>query len=190
MKNQKELSGVGKTKKEFEKSLAALAKEKPLNKINVKQLCETAHLSRNAFYFHYSDINALISEVKENMLAQIAALIDGCRGEDFSENLLDVINGLTDFFIENKDTAMMLIDCSPEFIDRLNKLYSDFYYEYFKQYHKSGSRELYDMFYCYVSSAFNGMMKYWMHNRETVPRAVFVRLAYLFTKKLVIGESV
>lgn len=185
MQVHKEYSCVKKTKRNFEKSLVALAKEKPLNKINVKQLCEEAGLSRNAFYFHYDDINALIDEIRENALGEIASLLGACREQGFPENMLTVIENLTEYFVVHGETVLMLTDFSPEFIDKLNSLYSDFYFEYYSAYHKTKSRELYDMFYSYASCGFTGMLRHWLHNREKIPKQVFVRLAYSFTKRLV-----
>ena len=39
----------------LKRSLLKLLKEKPVNKITVKEVCELAQLNRATFYAHYSD---------------------------------------------------------------------------------------------------------------------------------------
>ena len=43
------------TRKVLKESLLSLLKEKPINKITVKEVCELAELNRATFYSHYSD---------------------------------------------------------------------------------------------------------------------------------------
>ena len=189
MSATKEYSCVKKTKREFERSLVALSKEKALSKITVKEICERAQLSRNAFYFHYADIDDLILDIRKNMIAEIETLFNKYKEVGFPENIYTVISSLTDLFVEHEDTTIMLIDCSKRFIDELNKLHSDFFFEYFKAYHHTDSRELYDMFYSYLSSGFNGMYRYWRGHRDTVSKSLFIHLAYVFGKRLVALED-
>ena len=84
----KQYSCVKRTKKAFEVSLAHLAKEYPLNKVTVIMLCERAELSRNAFYFHYKDINNLIEEIENNLIDEATALTKEFEALGFPENVL------------------------------------------------------------------------------------------------------
>ena len=79
----KEYSCVKKTKKAFENALTELSKEYPFNKITVKLLCEKAELSRNAFYFHYKDINDLIEDRKRknHFRLYLDILENNCKNE-------------------------------------------------------------------------------------------------------------
>ena len=74
----KEYSCVKRTKKAFEMSLVELSKELPINKVTVKLLCEKAQLSRNAFYFHYRDINDLIANTIGAVLGYFVFRIISC----------------------------------------------------------------------------------------------------------------
>ena len=42
------------TQRILKESLLALLKQKPINKITVKEVCELAELNRATFYAHYS----------------------------------------------------------------------------------------------------------------------------------------
>ena len=48
--------------------LLSFLKEKPMNKITVKEVCERAGLNRATFYAHYSDCFALLESIEEDLL--------------------------------------------------------------------------------------------------------------------------
>ncbi|MCM1363959.1 MAG: TetR/AcrR family transcriptional regulator C-terminal domain-containing protein [Faecalibacterium sp.] len=191
MATQKEYSCVKKTKKAFEMSLVSIAKEVPLNKISVKQICERAELSRNAFYFHYSDINALIQDIEDNMINEITAMFGEFREIGYPDNILTIIQNLTDYLIGRRETTLMLLDStySTSFTKRFNAAFSNFFFEYFKQYHKTESRGTYDCFYNYVSSGYCGMLSNWLHDPGDISRRHFIRLAYTFAGRMLITDK-
>ncbi|MGN1418342.1 MAG: TetR/AcrR family transcriptional regulator [Acutalibacteraceae bacterium] len=191
MSATKEYSCVRKTKKAFEKSLVSLAKHQPLNKISVKQICEKSELSRNAFYFHYADINALIQEIEDNMINDITSMFDSFRKIDFPDNVLVIIQKLTDYLIDHRDATLMLIDSSysVSFTKRINKAFSDFYFDYFRQYHKTDFRGTYDFFYEFVSNGYCGMLVQWLHDPGEISKRHFIRLAYTFVRRLLVVDG-
>ena len=48
------------TQRILKESFLTLLKQKPVNKITVKEVCEIAELNRATFYAHYSDCFALL----------------------------------------------------------------------------------------------------------------------------------
>lgn len=191
MKKTKEYSCVRKTKKAFENSLVELSKETAINKISVKQICEKAELSRNAFYFHYQDINALIEDVENSMVNDIASKFDHIRDVGFPDNVLTNIQDLTEYLYDNKDKTLMLIDSSYKgsFQKKLNEAYSDFFFEYFKQYHNTEIRGTFDFFYEFLSGGYCCMLVRWLRNPEEISKRHFIRLAYSFVKRLLVVDK-
>lgn len=51
------------TQKAIKESLLKLLNEKPLNKITVKDIVEDCGINRNSFYYHFTDIPSLITEI-------------------------------------------------------------------------------------------------------------------------------
>lgn len=186
----KEYKCVKKTKKSFENALIELAKETALNKISVKQICEKAELSRNAFYFHYEDINALVKEIEDSMIEEIDNMFKQIQDVSFPDNVLVIIENLTDYFIDHRDATLMLIDSSnsASFTKRIDKAFSSFYFEYYKAYNKNASKQIFDFFYGFVSNGYSGMLIQWLHEPEGISKRHFVRLAYTFVRKLLINE--
>lgn len=183
----KEYSCVKKTKKAFERSLVELSSELPLNKITVKLLCERAQLSRNAFYFHYKDINDLVSDVENSLVAEVEQLINSLSDIGFPKNVYVSVEGLIDILDCRKDTCLMLFDkASTTVIGRLSGLFCDFNYNYFKQFHNGEDRTNYDFFYMFLSNGFYGLVRYWFANYDKMSKNEVTALAYVLIKRLMI----
>ena len=58
------------TQRILKESLLALLKQKPINKITVKEVCELAELNRATFYAHYSDCFALLEQIENELLEE------------------------------------------------------------------------------------------------------------------------
>ncbi len=183
----KEYSCVKRTKKAFEMSLVELSQETPFNKITVKQLCERAELSRNAFYFHYSDINALIEDIENSIIKEIEVLLESLDEIGFPKNVYASVDGLVDIFDRRKDTCMMLFDKTTNNItQRMNTLFCDFNYKYFTQYHQTPDRTNFDFYYMFLSNGFYGLMRYWFANYDKMSKSEVTALAYVMIKRLLV----
>ncbi len=187
----KEYACVKKTKKAFETSLAELAHTQQLNKITVKMVCERAQLSRNAFYFHYKDIGALISDIEENLLHDAEVLLAELDNLGFPKNVYATIDSLIDLFDNRRDVVMMLLDksFSATFTSRISGMFSEFNYKYFRQYHGEKSKISYEFFYIFISGGFYSIIKYWMDNPEKMDKSMLKSLTYVFIKRLLVPND-
>ena len=186
----KEYSCVKRTKKAFERSLVELSKDMPINKITVKKLCEGTELSRNAFYFHYNDINDLIADIENGLMKEVEQLIENLDVLGFPKNVYATVNGLVDIFDNNKDTCMMLFDKTSNTItQRLNEVFCDFNYKYFAQFHNTTDRTNFDFFYMFLSNGFYGLMRYWFNNYDKMSKNEVTALAYVMIKRLLVPNN-
>lgn len=191
MKTTKEYSCVKRTKKAFEQSLVELAKTTPVNKITVKQICEKAELSRNAFYFHYNDINALIMDIEDGIIADIIAMFDHIRNVGFPDNVLTNIQDLTEYFCARRETTLFLLDSSyaNTFKNRMNSAFSDFFFQYYKKYHNTEFRDSYDFFYNFLSNGYCGVLEQWLKSPGKITKRHFIRLTYTFVSRLLVVDN-
>lgn len=187
----KEYSCVKRTKKAFETSLTELAKEYPFNKITVKMICEKAELSRNAFYFHYKDINELLVSIEEDVITEITELLQTLEKVDFPENVYVSIESLINIFDERRDTVLMLFDksYSVSFTTKVSKVYSEFNFRYFCRYHNNDKKIKYDFFYMFLSSGFYGIIRHWLENPDLMTKEELVQLTYILIKRLLVKDN-
>lgn len=186
----KEYSCVKRTKKAFEMSLVELSNEMPFNKITVKQICERAMLSRNAFYFHYKDINDLVNDIENSVVGEVEQMMGGLADMGFPKNVYATVEGLIDICDRRKDTCIMLFDkTSNGIINRMSKLFCDFNYEYFREFHNTSERTNFDFFYMFLSSGFYGLLRYWFANYDKMSKNEVTALAYVLVKRLMVPSN-
>ena len=187
----KEYSCVKRTKKAFENSLTELAKEYPFNKITVKMLCDRAELSRNAFYFHYKDINDLLRSIEDDIVNEIVSLLEVIEKVDFPENVYGSVEALINIFDERRNTVLMLFDknYSVSFTTKVSKIYSDFNFKYFCRFHNNDKKTKYDFFYMFLSSGFYGIIRYWLENPGLMTKEELINLTYTLIKRLLVKDN-
>lgn len=55
----------------FEKEFIKILNERPLNKITVKDIASACEINRNTFYYYYTDVYALLSELFQTELQTV-----------------------------------------------------------------------------------------------------------------------
>jgi len=88
------------TKKAIKTSFMKLLNEYPLSKISVKSIVEDCGINRNSFYYHYSDIPALIDEIVRE---EVDALISKYPSVSTLDECIHIAFGFT---VENKKAVM------------------------------------------------------------------------------------
>ena len=188
---QREYRCVKRTRKAFADAFVALAKTRPINKITVKALCEKTQMSRNAFYFHYEDINDLRQEIENNLLNEIRALLADLGTVGFPQNVLEVIRSLIDLHLERRDVCLMLLDDAyyGTFTLRIYEIFSNFFYPFFVRYNGEESRAAFEYYYTFISDGFFGMARRFLNDPSGFPREKFSALCYTFIKRLMVPQS-
>ena len=74
---------VKKTKRAIQKAFIALLREKPIEKITVKEIAERAEINKTTFYSHYETLDALTAEIERQTVQLVC---DNMRG---AQKLLD-----------------------------------------------------------------------------------------------------
>ena len=59
--------------------------EKSIQEITVKELVAHVHINRSTFYLHYSDISNMLENVKQELIEEIAEVMETYPPEPFSE---------------------------------------------------------------------------------------------------------
>ena len=95
---------IQKTERAFTQALLHFLKEKELNKITVKELCDYAEMNRGTFYLHYIDIYDLMNKTEQKMIDRIYS--DGYSAmHPMNDSLLNVF----DYIKRHKEEYKTLI---------------------------------------------------------------------------------
>ncbi len=96
------------TKKEIAQTLKQFMREKPFSKITVSEIIRTCNINRKTFYYHFSDIYALLKWIFEEEAIQVVQHFDLLV--DYQEAIAFVME-----YVEQND---YLINCAYDSIGR------------------------------------------------------------------------
>ena len=187
----KEYRCVQRTKQAFQETFVELSVKRKKKKITVKLLCEAAGLSRNAFYFHYGDLDELFAEIENSILDEMRARLDDLGRIGFPNNVLGSINALVEIMLGHRKVCEMLM--SPmyftSFSGKCYEIFSDFNYQYFHLYNKDTPRAVFDFYYTFISDGFWGMIRLYMKEDNTFPQEKLTALCYTLIKRLLVPSE-
>lgn len=79
------------TKMVIKNSFTALLEKKPLNKITVKELCESAEINRATFYRYYQDTYDLMETMEQEFLEEVLKATGAPGAQSFRDTLLQIL---------------------------------------------------------------------------------------------------
>ena len=88
----------------LKESLLAILREKPVNRITVKEVCERAEINRATFYAHYRDCFDLEDQIEEELLEAFSKALS--QAEDNVGSHIEAIYGM---IRENEEACRVLI---------------------------------------------------------------------------------
>ena len=68
---------VRKTRGQLRQGLVRLMREKSIQDITVKELCEECDINRGTFYLHYTDVYQLLHSIEDELLVEFERVLDG-----------------------------------------------------------------------------------------------------------------
>lgn len=102
-----------KTDTAIKKALIKLYKQhRNINKITIKELCETANISRSTFYLHYNDLISIFESVGDRFIKSLKTMITEMAKDEFSDfkpYLASMIN------LINESNELIKIGLSSEY---------------------------------------------------------------------------
>lgn len=141
------------TKRVLKESFLKLLKDKPVNKITVKAVCELAELNRATFYSHYSDCFALLESIEQELIDAFGKSLKLINSFDVSA-LIEAIYMMIE---QHEEACRVLIfsGASPSLLGRMINLARSSSIAYWKQQLRSATEIDLEMLYIHLS---NGLM--------------------------------
>ena len=99
---------VRSTKKKLYDALIRLLQEKDLREITVRELTELAGISRGTFYFHYTDIYALMEQLEATQLDGLCSLLDAIVPNAAQEDVPYALVALFRYMADNPEICNAL----------------------------------------------------------------------------------
>ncbi len=153
------------TKMLIRRALTDLLRQKPIQSISVKELCEAAGINRGTFYAHYTDIYDLRRQIEDEMLEDFReALKPLLSYAEKDRTPLRITTGIFQCLKENADVCAMTVGPhgDKEFATRLINLGRENYVEIYRRYFSSATPKQLEYYYSFVCSGCIGLLEKWL----------------------------
>ena len=93
---------VKKTKRAIQKAFIELLREKPIEKITVKEIAERAEINKTTFYAHYETLDALTNQMEQQTVQMVTEQMTGAQQlleqpDVFVREMFDSLLNVTDY---------------------------------------------------------------------------------------------
>lgn len=109
------------TKRLIQEAMLTMLKNRSIQDITVRELCDAAGVNRTTFYNHYDGVYEVLGEIEESFLLQLTDEGGFTHGQlDLSQH----IERLCEKLQQNKEIALLLLtnNADPNFSSKLMKL--------------------------------------------------------------------
>ena len=113
------------TKMLIRKAFTELLREKPVQNITVKELCQTAGINRGTFYSHYTDIYDLLQQIEDEITEEFQKSLQPLLEGDPSDlTPLNITAGVFACIQQNADVCAIALrpDGDRRFASQLLKI--------------------------------------------------------------------
>ena len=153
------------TKMLIRRAFTEILRNKPIQSISVKELCETAGINRGTFYSHYTDIYDLMKKMEEEMLEDFQQALQPLlevHEEDMTP--VKITAGIFQCLKENADICTVTLGPfgDKEFAARLIRIGRDNYVESYQRFFKGATPRQLEYYYAFVSAGCIGMLERWL----------------------------
>ena len=91
------------TQKLIREAFTGLLKQKPIQSISIKELCELAGINRGTFYAHYRDIYDLREKIEDEMYRDVLDALKPLLDEGAGATQLEITTGVFQWMRDNRD---------------------------------------------------------------------------------------
>lgn len=158
------------TKLLIRRAFTDLVKQKPIQSISIKELCEIAGINRGTFYSHYTDIYDLLEKIEAEMLQDFqASLAPLLENDDNELTSLKITAGVFSCLKENADICAMTLGPygDKEFALRLLRIGREKCMESYIKYFIGASPKKIEYYYAFVSTGCMGLLERWLADGMT-----------------------
>lgn len=159
------------TKMFIRQALLTLLKEKPLQNITVRELCQAAGINRGTFYTHYRDIYDLMEQIEEELTEEFQKKMTPLLSGNKNIDLVDMITEI--FSLIQNNAELCLVTLSPygdkSFLFRLVAIGKEAGMRAYASLYPDCDPKVIDYFYTFISSGCIAILEQWLKEGMKVP---------------------
>lgn len=153
------------TKMLIRKAFTELLRQKPIQKVSIKELCAAAGIHRGTFYTHYTDIYDLLQKMEEEMLDDLKQALQPLLDPNAKEpTLFEITSRIFQCLKENADLCTVTLGPygDKEFATRLIQIGQERYVEGYRKLFPQATPKQLEYYYAFVSAGCIGLLEKWL----------------------------
>ena len=148
------------TKMVIVQSFTKIIREKPLNKITVKEICDMAEINRATFYKYYLDVYDLLDKIEEQFLEELRKILSSRKNET-AKDVLTLI--MVSFKAEQeKYEAIFSANGDASFPQKVIEMCYDMDRTVMQIENKSLSKTQNEWLFRFIAQGCNGILNQWI----------------------------
>lgn len=164
-------------------NFVTLLKQKPINKITVKEICDMAEINRATFYKYYADVYDLMDKIEEQILEDLQMVMQESIKDGVERTLVRILEKMKEdgelyiaLFSENGDT-----DFSMRIFKMCYAEFGEYIYKEFPQLSEVQRAWIY----IYTAQGSSGILNYWISDgMQESPKEISGFINQLITNTL------
>ncbi|MGI5900252.1 MAG: TetR/AcrR family transcriptional regulator [Christensenellales bacterium] len=165
------------TKKALQDSLIELMKEKPISKITIKELCETADINRTTFYTHYASQYDLLRAIERETLDWAEEAISAFFTKTDKGEVRALIQSILQYIIENSGHLQVLMSERGD-IGFQKQLFTSIYKKCGITGQNGGDDTAKECLFVFVVTGSIGLIQHWLKNGLKEPAEQIAEIIY------------
>lgn len=146
-------------------AFTGLLREKPVQSISVKELCDRADLNRGTFYAHYTDIYDLLHQIEDEMMQDFQVALKPLLDSPAADlTPLKITTGIFKCLKENADLCAVTLGKygDKDFATRLLTIGRERCLESYSKYFVNATPKQIEYYYSFVSAGCIGLLEKWL----------------------------
>ena len=169
-KSGNENRSVRNTKARLYEALMRLMSEKPITAISVKELTELADVNRGTFYFHYSDVYAMLSSIEDDFFCELSNVMSRSTPTD-KDTAFPYLAEIFRFLGENREFCSILLGehGDMQFFRRITAFVDEKCASLWSVLIPGADERTFQMYNSFIISGCIGLIRVWLNDglRET-----------------------
>ncbi len=155
-----------------------LLKQKPMQRITVKEVCEEAGIHRGTFYAHYTDLYDLLHQIEEEMTKNLRHALEPLLSTENTDPL-QITTAVFQCLQENADLCSAILGNHGEedFVRRLLEMGREHCIKAYSKYYQNATPFEIEYFYVFASSGCIGLLRKWVEDGMLLPASTVARMA-------------
>lgn len=160
----KENRSIQRTQALLKDGLTALMKQKPIQKISVKELTDSVNLNRGTFYLHYKDIYDLMEQIENDLLLEFQEINQQHNALEMNGNPYPLLVDLFYFLEKNAEFGRILLieNRDQTFVYKLKQILKERCLTDWALMFETSNPELHSFYSSYVLSGCIGIIETWL----------------------------